>query len=1241
MVWPQVSRNADKDLAHYAIDTLAGSFDIALDREQALQQPGGVRKVAEALYAALTRRNIAYAREPYDPDQRVQWVRSPETILGGAREGTCLDLALLFAGLALGKDLAPLLVMLDGHALVALSLRDTRRNASDPPRRAKDGDWLDDGVLRDVAVLKTLIDANAYLAIECTGFAKSGALAAGLPESAGRSDGLLTFDAATSAGRKQLDYAARPFRFAIDLAVLRDRDGFVAYEPPLLGALSKYRPRIERLLEDDPIFGGRDDEYARLDGALMASPSGYVFVTGVSGSGKTAFLVNLVRRMLSDTAAPAAGTRLAYAFISRKYELAEEQPFYELLCEQLQRLHGVLDPLPATVPELQARYLELLARPTNGRGPLVVVVDGLDEAKGWSPGRLIFPRALPHGVHVVFAARDIAGRDWPELLGLDPGVPTIRLGPLVPTAVEALIRATPGALAKKADDAAFIQALYEVSTGDPFYLKFLVEDLSRLVSPGIKDLANKPARLDQYLDLWWEDVAKEGKANKSVRDLLTYLVAAMGPLARNDLADIDDADELDGFSVDAAVESVQRYVIGTDKAGYSLCHPRFHDYVSEKIGPKLANAYRDRLALWCETAWREAHSRYAATYVIDHLACRRATEKLPAPRSALTARMLEMVVDRAFIDNKVAGPTGLVGLERDFRIVIEAAASDPMPAALVQLVHAALAFADARRNAVRVADIVDAAAHGDLTQASSLLRAVAPDAEWLRVWMLLIAWICIGHDRDKARQFLADHAETIRPKQLSPTLHLLYAHVTAALTGAPLPAPKLPYPPYELPQNVSVEEARVHGLSIRGESYNPSMIRGSVRYPDAESVYLAEIDSPWLVAYASGAPIDGAQLVRQYIAAHASNPYRVYRNRSLWGILGAVLCHPDTHWALEMTGAVSEAALHAAAIEYSEALYGALTTLAARLGDAGAQELLPARINEARGAAAIVSPLRDESDSWGFHRRRLSMLAEALTLTGGDAGIVAALLDQAVRLPFGYAGFQAPANLTVADASFVCGRDPLRIDACLVSARQAAHNVQESRFCALTTSRVNAIARHWRPATISDLAATVERFVKNPLAAEFAPVHVCGEAYEFRDKGPNSLEIPLPSLQANTLATIALEVFAMPAASLSSLNPGVPPDAPLAVGAEVSVLDAGFAPLLAARFSAEILARRAELAGTAALRIASLIPIAAADATALDLMLARLLLAQAPDDPVLVAQVRALVPDLWMHSPVAHRDVET
>jgi hypothetical protein len=1271
MPWPPISLNEDKGLAHYALDQIALGFPIAVARQDVLAQPDGLRRVTEAIYNALSERKVAYALEPYSADARLQQIRAPETVLGGAGEGTCLDLALLFAGIALGKELAPLVVMLDGHALVAVSLDDDRRSASDMPRENREGAWLDEGVLRDGEVLRNLIDAGHYLAIECTGFAQSGVLPPGVPESAERVGGKLTFEAAVSAGRNQLDFGPRPFRFAIDLAALRDRHGFAAYDSPLAAPRSPFHLRLERLFDDERLFGGRDDELGWLDQAIGTEAGGYAFVTGLSGSGKTALLVSWVRALLRRPPVPGRALRIVYTFISQKHELADEQPTLELLCEQLLRARHRSEPLPTTVPTLQATYVELLTKSVAAGEEIVVVIDGLDEAKGWTPTRLMFPRVLPERVHVIFSARDIAHHDWVSALDIGPEpTPTLSLVPLAPSAVAALLRNVPMPLAGKADDDLFVRELHRVSAGDPFYLKFLIEDLLKLAAPAVSDVRAKPSKIADYLDAWWEDATAQGEAKESVGDLLGYLVVALGALRRDELIDIAEGDALRSTTIGGAIAAVKRYVIGNDEAGYTLCHPRFHEYlVSGHMRPNEQRPYRAALIKWCESAWSDDESRYPAAHVIAHLAGQRKLARLPE-RAGFTAKMLAIVMDPGFRERKLATPESLIEYEQSFREVLGAAVADPWPIAMTHTVKAALGLADLRLSAAGVPQLFEAAREGAPETGVQPLSFTAPDHDWFRACLLVSTWLCTVSDKAKAGQFRTAQQEAIQPDALWGTLKLLDERTVAAIEGKAEPALALPFHPGVVPEGVSAETARAIVVRIGGAGdnetiaaqLNPSMIRmlaDRADFGDETPTYIAEGDSPWLVGYAIDEPAEGESLIRCYIAVHAENPYPVYRNRSLWAVLGAVLCLPSP-LARDLARTICEAALNPVAVEYREMLRLAGIAVAAKGGNAADEERLQAHIDEARSRAAELNPIRSEADTWGHHCRRFAALAETVALTCDNRPLVDSLLDEALRFPFGYAGYQAPASLALADANFI-GRphDRGSASAALAAAQRAAHNVQESRFCAFTTARVNAIRRRWRPGSIPDLASRIERFVDDPFDAEFSPVHIVGERYCGRSDGPNMLALPPGSLAARSLEEIAAEVYGVPLARLETINPGIDPRLALSLGTApddiqveipgdpadgqdgyVNVPDPGFAAILAARFAAEILGRRAEPHHRAAELIAKLVPIAAANATALDLVLARMLLASQPLESSAVERIRELAPDEWMKSPMPNRNVE-
>ncbi|MCJ2084070.1 DUF3320 domain-containing protein [Methylobacterium sp. J-090] len=82
-----------------------------------------VWELAEAIWAALADRRIAYVLPPASFEQTGQKVRGPSDVLE-RRVGTCLDLSLLYAACLEQAGLHPLLVLTTGHAFVGLWLKD-------------------------------------------------------------------------------------------------------------------------------------------------------------------------------------------------------------------------------------------------------------------------------------------------------------------------------------------------------------------------------------------------------------------------------------------------------------------------------------------------------------------------------------------------------------------------------------------------------------------------------------------------------------------------------------------------------------------------------------------------------------------------------------------------------------------------------------------------------------------------------------------------------------------------------------------------------------------------------------------------------------------------------------------------------------------------------------------------------------------------------------------------------------
>lgn len=215
--WPKTDRAG---LARYVLPDAAESFDIGINRNDLSPDAEGRRTLMDAIYFALQSKRLRYALEKYQPNEAIQLIRSPDEILG-RKEGTCLDLALLFCGVCLGYELLPLMILTEGHAFAAVSLNhDVRgRDAFDRKERRH----FTDAILTDADALRQLVSGGAYVAVECTGFAESEKLPGTHPEGVGRNfRKMLPFERALAAGQEQLNQTDRPLVFALDVAAAHD-----------------------------------------------------------------------------------------------------------------------------------------------------------------------------------------------------------------------------------------------------------------------------------------------------------------------------------------------------------------------------------------------------------------------------------------------------------------------------------------------------------------------------------------------------------------------------------------------------------------------------------------------------------------------------------------------------------------------------------------------------------------------------------------------------------------------------------------------------------------------------------------------------------------------------------------------------------------------------------------------------------------------------------------------------------
>jgi len=320
-------------------------------------------------------------------------------------------------------------------------------------------------------------------------------------------------------------------------------------------------------------FAGRDGEVGAILGHIGGHDRGYVFIDGLSGYGKTSLLAVLVRQQPG----------FIYHFISQRYKTAGGAFDPTRLDDLLSNLCEQLDPhraAPIGGRVLTARFLEVVE--TDRESPTVLVLDAIDEVDRHPSFLLgLLPRRLPKNLFVLLSARSQGDRSYLSEVGLTPDDIGLRvtLGGLDTDAVRQLLLHHAGtAGAALGQRVGFVDALHDVSEGDPFYLRFLVEDVEhgRLTPENIR---RTPNGLHPYLDEQFEHLHRS--VDSSLHDMVLGLILeAHGPLHRSDL--LRNVPGLTGGTLEQVVRDVQRFLARTGEKSYTFCHNRFREYFREK-----------------------------------------------------------------------------------------------------------------------------------------------------------------------------------------------------------------------------------------------------------------------------------------------------------------------------------------------------------------------------------------------------------------------------------------------------------------------------------------------------------------------------------------------------------------------------------------------------------------------------------------------------------------------------------
>ncbi|WP_437878406.1 hypothetical protein [Sorangium sp. So ce513] len=363
---------------------------------------------------------------------------------------------------------------------------------------------------------------------------------------------------------------------------------------------------------------------------------------GPSGRGKSVLLGVWALKL-----ARAGRHEIAFVPVSRRFGTALEHTVLNLLYARVapflssprrtgERPHGVEE----TRRDL-AIMLEEGCSPDDR--PLIVIIDGIDEAVGWTPDAArSFLRDLGPGVRAVLSARSLEA-----LGGLREQTEVVELPPIEADEVaEAIGRRLGDLPASVHDDIA------RVSGGEPLLVEALLEALSRDLAAVGTALASAPVGASAVLDLC---ALCTGGSTLSV---LPWLAGALGPIEGEEL-----------FAISTVSAGAWNELIGplvaAGETGLALRHQAWAEAAWARITPHQRAAIDHRFA---------DHGKHAfASGTVTEYLCRNWRAHLDRVDASLAERL--DLASSAWLDVWRTRPDGSSGFLADVDATAACAAS--------------------------------------------------------------------------------------------------------------------------------------------------------------------------------------------------------------------------------------------------------------------------------------------------------------------------------------------------------------------------------------------------------------------------------------------------------------------------------------------------------------------------------------------------------------------------------------
>ena len=371
---------------------------------------------------------------------------------------------------------------------------------------------------------------------------------------------------------------------------------------------------------------GRADTLAALDSWMNQHRGGRMMLRGPAGVGKSAVLAHWGGSLV------ARNVCVVQHFFDRSYAATTSVPrAYASLLDQLrQAMNRDRARRDEAIP--RNALVALLCRDRSATDPLVVILDGVDEADG-----VIEPFAgCGEYVYVAISTRSLAGQSSANAkrwtVGTESDVP------LAPLSIEGLLQWVQAEIPGVQNASEIAQRLHALTKGVPLDARFVLADLvtsgpsnetphvsndrlNRLPSGFVEFCREQLRYIHEQIDLSTESPSDAHDWGDFIRRLFALLIYARGPVSETEIGLILGTTKSGFFS--ELPEVVTRWFVLVPGSGLSFDNQRlaeiFRVAIQEAPGMDVEAAWaRDALIEHCRR-WADHKASYALLHLPGHL----------------------------------------------------------------------------------------------------------------------------------------------------------------------------------------------------------------------------------------------------------------------------------------------------------------------------------------------------------------------------------------------------------------------------------------------------------------------------------------------------------------------------------------------------------------------------------------------------------------------------------------------